>query len=329
MTVIVSTIWGGRISILVDRRISRRQSMHASTVVDDDSNKMLIVQCHNAIFAIAYTGLAVAQESWMDCVIADCLAHRKLELAFLQPGANLLKRPYFALIDELRINLNGVLNSDPKLEQMNLELLIQGWVCRMSNWHPFSCKLKRGLLHSNGNRYFEFHHHPVAKFLREHPSGLWGETLGDDGGSSGAITKALETLRSTVGFSHDHIEQHLCKAILDRSGETQTVSPASVAVQLDPTSSEGQVTFTYYPQKQSANGHPFLTPWVMTPRMISAPSITASTSSPQSGCGDYLLGGFSDENTHLHVVSRLPNEHGMSPSEKIISFEFQQRPRAR
>lgn len=114
VTVIVSTIWGGKVSIVVDRRISRRLSGHSVAVVDDDSNKLLVVQCHGSLFAVAYTGIAVAHQRWMDCVIADCLAHQKLSPALVQPGSSLLARPAYALIRELMINLNGALNTDKR-----------------------------------------------------------------------------------------------------------------------------------------------------------------------------------------------------------------------
>lgn len=325
MTVIVSTIWGGRISIIVDRRISRRLTSHSVEVIDDESNKLLVVQCYRALFAIVYTGVAVAHQSWTDCVIADLLAHRKLNPALAQPGTNLLARPAFALINELRINLNGVLNSDPRSRLENLELLIQGWEYGKERLIPFSCKLKRGSRYPNGNLYFELQHHPVGKFFRENPTGLWGETLGDD---AGAITKALEGLSSTVGFTHDDIEQHLRQAVVDRSRETQTVSPAAVALQLDPRTPDGQATFTYYPHEASAGGYAFLSPWVMTPRMLCSPSISTSALSPRSDCGNYLLGGFSDGNTHLHMVTRLPIEYGMPLGSGELILEFQLRPRA-
>lgn len=323
MTVIVSTIWGGRVSIIVDRRISRRLADRSVQVIDDDSNKLLVVQCYGALFAIAYTGIAVANETWMDCVIAECLAHRRLTLALSQPGAPLTARPAYALINELKVNLNGVLNSDHRSRLENLELLIQGWEYRKKRLIPFSCKLVRGSRNPNGNRYFELRHHPVAKFFRENPRGFWGETLGDDGG---AITEYLEVLRSKVGFTHDDVEQHLRQAIVDRSLETRTVSSASVAIQLDPRVTEGQVTFTYYPDKKSIQGYPLLSPWVMTPRMICSPSIFTSASSPKSECGRYLLSGFSDGNTNLHVVTRLPVGHGMPSRSGAISFRFQPRP---
>lgn len=323
MTVIVSTIWGGRISIIADRRISRRLPGHGVEVVDDDSNKLIVVQCYGALFAIAYTGVATAHESWMDCVIAERLAHRKLEPALIAPGAPMLARPAFALIDELRINLNGALNSDRQSRLERLELLVQGWDFRGGRLLPFSCKLVRGAVQPNGYRYFELKHHAVAKFFREHPTGLWGETLGDDGG---AIPEALEALRSSVKFTHDDVERHLREAILSRSRETQTVSPACVALQLDPRVPDGQALVTYYPHETAPLGHPLLSPWVLTPRMICAPSISTSAYSPRSECGSYLLGGFSDGNTHLHVSTRLPVECGMPSGEGPLHFRFQPRP---
>ena len=323
MTVIVSAIWGGRINILVDRRISRRLSSGAVRVIDDDSNKLLVVQCHGALFAIAYTGIAVTRESWMDGVIADCLAHRKLNPALIQSGARPIARPAFALINELKINLNGVLNSDPTSRLEHLELLVQGWEYGKKRLIPFSCKLKRGSPHANGNRYFNLQHHPVAKFFREHPHGLWSETLGDDGG---AITTALETLNFTVGLTHDKVEQFLRQAVFDRSRETPTVSPASVALQLAPRIQDGQVIFTHYPHGVATEGYPLLSPWVMTPRMFCSPSLATSAFSRPSVCGNYLLGGFSDGNSQLHVVTRIPAEHAMPRGKGFVSFKLQSRP---
>jgi hypothetical protein len=325
VTVVVGTIWGGRVSVLVDRRISRRLPNGLSEIIDDNSNKILIVQCYGSLFAIAYTGVAVAHESWMDCVIAELLAHQRLPLALVRPGAPLLARPAYALIEELKVNLNGALNSDHRSRSDALELLIQGWQYRKGRLIPFSCKLFRGPRHRDGNRYFELDYRPVAKFFRENPRGLWGESLGDDGG---AITRAFETLRSTTGFTHDNVEQHLRQAILDRSSETGTVSPACVALQLDPRIPEGQAIFTYYPHERCTWGYPLLSPWVMTPGMICSPSTSTSAYSRRSECGNYLLGGFSDENTNLHVITRLSAEYGMSSGAGAIEIGFQRRPAA-
>lgn len=322
MTVIVSTIWGGRVNMVVDRRISRRMCNHSAEVVDDESNKLVVVQCHGALFAIAYTGVAVTHQAWMDCAIADCLAHRKLNSALAQPGSSLLARPTHALIKELKINLNGALNTDKLSRLENLELLVQGWEYGKERLIPFSYKLTRGTRQANGNRYFRLSHHPVAKFFRENPSGLWGESLGDDGG---AMDKAIHALKSAVGFTHDDVERHLRQAVEDRSLETNTVSPSCVAVQIDPRVADGHVLFTYYPHETSGEGYPLLSPWVMTPRMICSPSLSTSAYSPQSECRKYLIGGFSDGNTNLHVVTRLPIEHGMPQGKGALSFRFQPR----
>lgn len=260
----------------------------------------------------------------MDCLIADRLAHRKLNPALAQPGSSLLARPAYALIHELKINLNGALNTDKSSRVEHLELLIQGWEYGKKRLIPFSCKLTRGPRQSNGNRYFGLHHHPVAKFFRENPFGLWGETLGDVGG---AIDKALDALKSTVGFTHDDVERHIRQAVANRSVETQTVSPSCVAVQIDPKVTDGHILFTYYPHKASQTGYPLLSPWVMTPQMICSPSLSTSAYAPQSRSGSYLLGGFSDGNTNLNVVTRLPIEHGMPQGSGILSFGFQPRPR--
>ncbi len=313
--------------MVVDRRISRRISNHPVEIVDDESNKLVVVQCHGALFAIAYTGVAVAHQAWMDCVIAGCLAHRKLSSALAQPSSSLLARPAHALIEELKINLNGALNTDKLSRLEHLELLVQGWEYGKERLIPFSCKLTRGSCQANGNRYFQLYHHPVAKFFRENPSGLWGETLGDDGGTGGAIDKALHALKSIVGLTHDDVERHLRQAVGDRSMETNTVSPSCVAVQIDPRVVDGHVLFTHYPHKTSGKGYPLLSPWVMTPRIICSPSLSMSAYTPQSECGSYLLGGFSDGNTNLHVVTRLPIEYGMPRGTGgALSFGFQPRP---
>ena len=70
--------------MVADRRISQRISNRSVAVVDDESNKLVVVQCHEALFAIAYTGVAVAHQAWMDCVIANCLAHQKWPRKFEQ-----------------------------------------------------------------------------------------------------------------------------------------------------------------------------------------------------------------------------------------------------
>jgi hypothetical protein len=122
------------------------------------------------------------------------------------------------------------------------------------------------------------------------------------------------------------VERHLRQAVLDRSRQTQTVSPDCIALQLDPRIPDGQATVTYYPHEPSSCGYPLFSPWVLTPRTICSPSVSTSAFSRRSECGSYLLGGFSDENTRLHVKTRLPVEHGMPAGEGPVTFRFQPRP---
>lgn len=303
--------------MVLDRRISQRYSDKSIAVIDEESNKLVIVQCHGALFAVAYTGVAVADRNWMDCVIADSFAHRKLASALIQVGARHLARPAYALIYELQFNLNGALNADTRSRAAHLELLIQGWEFGKNRLIPFSCLLARGPVQANGNRYFELSHNAIAKFFRENPVGLWGQTIGDGGGS---IVAALNSLGSTTGLTHDDVERYIVDAVKQRSSETETVGPSCVAVQIDPRISDGQVQFTYYPHESTTKGHRLLTPWVMTPSMICAPSAVSSVSSSISECGCYSLGGFSDGNTNLHVVTRLPTPHVEPTGVEGIAF---------
>lgn len=321
MTVIVSSICGGKISIAIDRRVSQGVGT-AVNVVDDESNKLLVVRCRGALFAIVYTGVAVADQSWMDCVIANCLAHRQLEAGLAQTGAAHLARPAHALIDELRLNLNGVLNTDKGARNEGILVLVQGWEIRRNYLAPFSYKLTRGEPEPDGYRYVTLSHQAVGKFFRRRPRGLWAETLGDSGG---AIDRSVRSLELVCGFTHDDIERHISRGIFERSKETPTVSASSVAVQLDPRIRDGQITFTYYPRGDVIEGHPILSPWVMTPRLISSSSMSTSAFAKESECGKYLLGGFSDVNTGTHLVARLPTENGVKTQDGPIRFSVQDR----
>ena len=79
MTVIVNTFWGCCVSQMVDRHITITRRKNYSKVVDKDSNKICILLAKDALVSIAYTGIAVANQKWMDCVIAECLAHWNTE----------------------------------------------------------------------------------------------------------------------------------------------------------------------------------------------------------------------------------------------------------
>jgi hypothetical protein len=306
MTVIINTIWGGRISQIVDRQISRVHPMGGHTVVDKESNKVIIILARDALASIAYTGVAVANQTWMDCQIANCIAHRKLELAYLQCGTRYLARPIHAVLSELAINLNGCLNSDSRARLENLTVSIVGWHLG-ARFKPFAWELRRGPIEHNGMRYFRLlmHSHRVGKFFRENPCGLWGETYGDPGDLVDGRLKDLATMR---GMTHDDVEFYFRDAIRSRARQTATVSSDCIAVQLDPRVSEWQARVTYYPSVDRANGHPLLSPWVMTSQLICAPSYRTSNFLPTSDCGRYALGGFEDGNTRLKVELRLPSD---------------------
>jgi hypothetical protein len=258
----------------------------------------------------------------MDSAIVCSLAHRDLPNALVQPGTLLLARPAYTLINELEINLNGLLNTDPPARIQHLEILIQGWEFGKQRLVPFSCKLVRGLV-LNGNHYFNHKHQRIGKFLRTHPSGLWGETLGDSGTT---IDAALNRLAKSEGLTHDDVERRMVAAVRDRSHEAATVSASSVAVQLDSCRREGQGQFSYYPAVRLEQGYPFLSPWVMTPRMICSPSLAPSSYSQRSKCGQYLCGGFTDGNTGLDVITRLPRRDGMPSGGGMLSFKPHPRP---
>jgi hypothetical protein len=316
MTVIINTIWGGRVTQTVDRQISRNRGGQNFEKVDSESNKVCIVLTRDALISIAYTGIAVAHESWIDCVIADCLAHRKLEFSMVQSGSRYLARPVHAIIKELSLNLNGKLNSDEKSRIYDLQLSVVG-LHFSDKPKPLAWELKRGKKEENGNRYFKVTKHKVGKFLREHPSGLWGETLGNPGTT---VDEGLRSLAKTAGFTHDDVERYLKDLIQKRSSETKSVSPECVSVQLDLRRSDGHAQFTFYPTKES----PLLSPWVLTPRMICAPFLMSSSNLPMSDCGRYLLGGFEDGNTKLNVLTRIPFEYKQRQS-GVISIKFQDR----
>jgi hypothetical protein len=303
VTVILNTIWGGRVSQIVDRQITRRVSSgDFFELVDPASMKICVVLCSNALVSIAYTGVAVANSEWMDATVASCLAHRRLATAMIQPGAPLLARPLHILIRELAWNLNERLNCDKRARADNLQLSIVGWHLgrRLT---PLAWELRRGRLEPNGMRYFRLIRNPVGKFLRECPTGLWAQSLGDTGTSVDAKLKALGKTR---GFTHDDVEHYAKDVIGDRARETSTVGPECIGVQLDPLDTEGEVQFTYYPRSSSETVPALLSAWVLTPTIVCAPAAQSTFGTTFSACGAYRVGGFRDCRANLHVRTRLP-----------------------
>ena len=316
MTVIVNTVWGGSVSQIVDRQISRKVDSKSHRVVDRESNKVLIVLTKDALVSIAYTGIAVADCTWMDCVIANCLAHKELGSGMFQPGIPHLTRPIHMVIDELALNLNGKLNGDKAARTHDLRLSIVGF--HLSDKEtPLAWELNRDDIKDNGFRYFKVKKRKLGKFLREHPNGLWCNTLGDPGN---IVDEGLEALGQTKGMTHDDVELYIRELVRKRASETKTVSSECIAVQIDLRRCGSQVQVTFYPDSKAK----LLTPWVLTPRLVSAPSIMTSSCLPVSECGKYVLGGFKDAKTNLNVQSRLPVEYS-EESTGVISMSFKDR----
>jgi len=301
MTVIVNTIWGGKVTQVVDRQITIKHPCGNYEVVDSESNKICVVLAKDAIVSIAYTGVAVANQTWIDCIIAECLAHRKLGNAMIQPGTSYLNRPIHIIINELRLNLNGKINSDKRSRLDNLRLSIVGFHLART-YKPLSWELSRDSEVENGNRYFQITKNKVSKFLKENPKGFWGDTLGDTGST---VDKGMQELANITGLDHDDVERYVSNLIKKRSTETPTVSRCCISIQLDPFNNRGQVQVTFYPTTTS----PLLSPWVMTSRMICSPSLTTSSMAVESECGKYVIGGFEDGKTNLNVLTRIPLEY--------------------
>lgn len=316
MTVIINTFWGGKVSQVVDRQISRKVSGQKFSTVDDESNKVVIVLTKDALLSIAYTGIAVAHSTWMDCIIAKCLAHRNLPDAMIQPGIPYLARPAHIVIEELATNLNGKLNSDEIARGYDLTLSIVGFHLSGKRT-PLEWELKRGKTQENGNRYFDVKMHSLGKFLRENPKGLRIGMFGDHGET---IENGMAELGKTEGFDHDDVEIYVKDLVRKRAVETKTVSSECIAVQIDLRKPDGQVQVTFYPDKTG----PLLSPWVLTPRLVCAPTIESSSNFPISECGNYVVGGFSDVNTNLNVLCRLPVEFREKNS-SLIGFKSQER----
>lgn len=320
MTVIVNTFWGGRVGQIVDRQISRSAPGGSVEVVDALSTKACVVLCSNALVSIAYTGVAVAHERWIDTVVASCLAHRDLGQAMIQPGSPYLARPIHMIIHELSLNLNGVLNSDRRSREVDLRLSVVGWHLG-ERIRPLHWELVRGQK-EGGRRYFETTHHHVGKFLRRCPRGMWVETLGDPGS---VVDSSVRDLETTAGFTHDDVERHVKNAIVARSHETDAVGAECLAVCLDPLDSTGPVQFTRYPVEGAQERPAFISGWVLTSGLISSPSMQSTTGSTYSACARYLEGGFSDGQTNLHIRTRLPLVAAHFGGPTVFAYETQPR----
>jgi hypothetical protein len=324
VTAIINTIWGGKVSQAVDRHISQPSSPVSTQVVDSHSNKICILLANDALVSIAYTGVAVANCAWVDCLIASALAHRQLSNALAQPTSPYLSRPLHIQIQELSLNLNAALNSDARARLEDMLVSIVGWHRPRNNrMVPLSWTLRRGAPQDNGMRYFELDQQAVGKFLRQSPNGFWGETMGDVGRS---IDERMNALRTISGWTHDDVERHIHEAIHQRSTETMTVSPDSLAVQLDLLDSDGQAQVTHYRSQTPRADDPLLSPWVLTPHLISSPTLMSSEFYPVSPCGKYVVGGFEDPVSNLKVRLRIAASEGERRTPTIIRISTHERP---
>lgn len=332
MTVIVRAVLGDRVLLVVDRKITQQFSDGTFQAVDNDSNKVLVVQSLNALMLVAYTGVAVTHQKWMDHKLAELLTHQELGPVLAQPGAPMLARNRHEIIRELVLNLNGQLNSDPRIKSDRLRVVISGIEFR-SRCLPFSCVLARDIKSgypesisgAKGNLYFSLNYEKLPKYCAE----LQIDTYGDDGGGSG-IKQLIRTEIEKVfarEWSYDSIERALVSTVREWSKRTETVSPECTAIQCSPFSESGDhIKSTFYPIGDEKTKYPFFYPWVLTPRLISAPTITTSSTMSVSNCRRYSIGGFTDGNTNLTVQTRIPIEYKQS-TQGVVSYKFFERPK--
>ncbi len=321
MTVIVNAIWDGKVCQIVDRQISRSGMLRPVEVVDTTSVKVCVVRCSNALFSVAYTGIAVAHGQWMDAIVARCLAHRPLSETMMQPGIRWLLRPLHVVIRELAINLNGQLNSDNQTRSASIQFSIAGWHLGR-NPTPFLWNLLRDLPEKNGMRYFRLQRQSIGKFLRTYPSGLHAESLGDIGN---VVDERLWLLEKVDGFTHDDVERHIRDAIIARSEQTATVGRSVLAVQLDPRDINGQVTFTNYPSSEDDSRPHLQSGWTLSPFMVCSPGTSSTVGATYSSCSKYVEGGYIDVNANLHVRTRVPIEAVHHGGAMVLSFGTQSR----
>lgn len=320
MTVIINSVWGGRITQTVDRQISRSR-VHTE-VVDRFSTKVCVVLCGDALVSMAYTGTAVAHRQWMDAVIAECLAHRPLASAMIQSGSAMLGRPLHVIVRELGLNLNSRINSDINSRGERLHISIVGWHLGR-NPRPLAWELFRGRVQPDGRRYFELTRHPLGKFLRQNPRGFWAETLGDPGRT---VDDGVAAIAREIGMTHDDVERSIQRAIITRATETETVSAECLSVQLDARDASGHIQFTRYPDSVQQNDEmKFVSAWVLTPTLICSPGTESTYGSQYSSCGRYLLGGFSDGQSNLHIRTRLPLNMAQFGGPAVLAYSTQNR----
>jgi len=320
MTLIVASVWGGRFGFVTDRRISQGHHLIAEPV-DEEAAKALVVYCANSLFAVTYTGVAVARSTWLDQEIASCIAFKKVEPALIQPGSFFVRRPMHELLRNLAFNLPIRLRKQPGALAAGLTLAVGGWHLT-PRLQPFLCELalESGSLQVGGTMAMKWH--AIAKFFRSSPRGLWLQAWGDE---DPQLEANLRAIGSTEGLTHDDVEQFIVRAIAARGGRTQTVGQQCLALQLDPRDRDGHVQFTYYPSEDAEDPNTYLSGWVLSPTSIHSPTRSSTLGSQHSACGRYVESGYSDPNAGLHVRTRLPTSFLRLGGPRVISFKSQER----
>lgn len=320
MTLIVASVWGGRFGFVTDRRISR--GVHNAAIpVDEEAAKLLVVRCANSLFAVSYTGVAVALGTWLDQEIASCLAFKRVKPAMIQPGSFFLGRPLHEILRNLAFNLPIRLRKQPGALAAGLTLAVGGWHLT-PRLKPFVCELilAPGSLQIGGAMAIKWF--AVAKHFRMFPGGLWLQSWGDEDAEFEATLRAIGT---TKGFTHDDVERYIVQAVVERGRRTQTVGQQCMALQMDPRDRDGHVQFTYYPSADAEDPHSHLSGWVLAPTSIHSPTRESTFGSRFSSCGAYVEGSYSDPNAGLFVRTRLPTSFLRLGGPTVLSFKAQQR----
>lgn len=320
MTLIVASVWGGRVSVVADRRISQAVGS-VTTTVEEEAAKLLAVYCANALFGIGYTGIAVSDRGWIDQAIASCLAFRDIKPALIQPGSFSLGRPVHEILKNLAFNLPIRLRDTRGVEATGLTLTAAGWQLGR-RLVPFICELKL-LPDSTGvGGRMGITWHPVAKHFRHYPTGLWIQTWGDE---DATLEMQLRALADTHGFTHDDVERHVVDAIVQRGTRTPTVGDQCLALQIDPRRADAHLQFSYYPNESAEDPHSLLSGWVMAPTSIHSPTRESTRGATFSDDGRYVEGGYSDPNCGLFIRTRLPVSAMSLGGPMVISFGAQVR----
>lgn len=321
MTILTASVWGGRVSVVVDRQVTRA-SLSGTRIVNSEASKLLAVLSRNALYSISYTGVAVAGTQWMDEAIASCLAFRKIKTAMIQPGASFFLSQHLHLtMKNLAFNLPVRLRNSPFIASAGLTLAVAGWHLR-PRLQPFIWELAWTPVAGEVGGTMAIKRHQVAKHFRQFKSGLCLHAWGDTGKR---FEQKMEALGATQGFTHDDVERYIVSAIVARSKETQTVGNQCLALQLDPRDRDGHVQFTYYPSGSADDSNRFLSGWVVAPTSIHSPTRESTSGSSYSPCGRYVLGGFSDPNVNLTVRTRLPMESVHHGGPVVMSYKVQPR----